>query len=92
MEAWQSVLISLALVCAFLAGSYVAYENGMFDPLIEQFGVMMFKTKAKAERAKYQAQGMKAGEDFLDSQLKGNQQAEEAKSGEGLVGGLKKQL
>lgn len=38
MEAWQSILVSLVIVCSILAGSYVAYEQGMFDPLIEKFG------------------------------------------------------
>jgi hypothetical protein len=27
---------------------------------------MVFKAKAEAEREKYQAQGLKAGEDFVD--------------------------
>ena len=38
MEAWQSVLVSLVIVCTILAGGYVAYEQGMFDPLIEKIG------------------------------------------------------
>lgn len=38
MEAWQSLLFSLAVVCAIIAGSYVAYEQGMLDPIIEKFG------------------------------------------------------
>lgn len=81
----QSVLISLVVVCVCIAAGYVAYEQGMLDPIIEQvgyvsrcrvptfqeltffaFSVMMFKAKANAERQKYQAQGEKAGEDFLD--------------------------
>ncbi|KAI1849940.1 hypothetical protein JX265_012982 [Neoarthrinium moseri] len=92
MEAWQSILISLVIVCAVIAGSYTAYEKGLLDPIIEEIGVMMFKAKAKAEREKYQAQGMKAGEDFVDSQLKGNKQAVDVISGQGPIGGLKKQL
>jgi hypothetical protein len=38
MEAWQSVLVSLIIVCTVLTGSYIAYEQGMFDPLIEKIG------------------------------------------------------
>lgn len=38
MEAWSSVLVSLIIVCTILAGGYVGYEQGMFDPLIEKFG------------------------------------------------------
>jgi hypothetical protein len=30
---------------------------------------MMFKAKAEAEKEKYQAQGLKAGEDFVDGKL-----------------------
>ncbi|KAI0158906.1 hypothetical protein BJ166DRAFT_317891 [Pestalotiopsis sp. NC0098] len=92
MEAWQSILVSLVIVCSILAGSYVAYEQGMFDPLIEKFGVMIFKAKAEAEKEKYEAEGLQAGEDFLDSQLKGNKQAREVISGVGPIGGLKKEL
>ncbi|KAK9422492.1 hypothetical protein SUNI508_04848 [Seiridium unicorne] len=92
MEAWQSILVSLVVVSILVAGSFVAYEQGLFDPLIEKVGVMMFKAKAEAEKEKYQAQGLKAGEDFVDSQLKGNKQAEDVISGKGLVGGLKKDL
>ncbi|KAF2997273.1 hypothetical protein G7054_g13098 [Neopestalotiopsis clavispora] len=92
MEAWSSVLVSLIIVCTILAGGYVGYEQGMFDPLIEKFGVMMFKAKAEAEKEKYQAQGLKAGEDFVDGQLKGNKQARDVISGVGPIGGLKKEL
>ncbi|KAK6065849.1 hypothetical protein SCUP234_02651 [Seiridium cupressi] len=92
MEAWQSILVSLVIVSILVAGSFVAYEQGLFDPLIEKVGVLMFKAKAEAEKEKYQAQGLKAGEDFVDSQLKGNKQAEDVISGKGLVGGLKKDL
>jgi hypothetical protein len=38
MEAWQSILVSLVIVCALVAGSYIAYEQGMLDPLIEKIG------------------------------------------------------
>ncbi|KAK9771328.1 hypothetical protein AB5N19_11306 [Seiridium cardinale] len=92
MEAWLSILVSLVMVSILVAGSFVAYEQGLFDPLIEKVGVMMFKAKAEAEKEKYQAQGLKAGEDFVDSQLKGNKQAEDVISGKGLIGGLKKDL
>ncbi|KAH6659764.1 hypothetical protein BKA67DRAFT_652980 [Truncatella angustata] len=88
MEAWQSVLVSLAIVCIIIASSYVAYEQGMFDPLIEKLGVMVFKAKAEAEAQKYRAQG----EDFAGSQLKGNKQAQDVVSGIGSIGGLKKEL
>ncbi|KAK2040282.1 hypothetical protein LZ31DRAFT_557975 [Colletotrichum somersetense] len=52
----------------------------------------MFKAKAEAEKKKMQAQGMKAGQDFVDGQLKGNKQAADVADGIGSVGGLKKQL
>ncbi|ORY63152.1 uncharacterized protein BCR38DRAFT_344704 [Pseudomassariella vexata] len=88
VEAWQTVLVSLLVICALIGGSYVAYEQGMLDPLIEKLGVMMFKAKAKAEQEKMEAQG----KDYMDSQLKGNKQASEVLSGDGPIGSLKKQL
>ncbi|WYZ45403.1 hypothetical protein EsH8_VIII_000719 [Colletotrichum jinshuiense] len=88
----QSLLISLAIVVAVFAGSFFAYQQGMLDPIIEQVGIMLFKAKAEAEKKKLQAQGMKAGQDFVDDQLKGNKQAADVADGIGSFGGLKKQL
>ncbi|KAJ0348733.1 hypothetical protein KNSL1_005321 [Colletotrichum chrysophilum] len=62
----QSLLISLAIIVAVFAGGFFAYQQGMLDPIIEQIGVMMFKAKAEAEKKKLQAQGQKAGQDFVD--------------------------
>jgi len=62
----QSILISLLVVLSVIAGAYWAYQEGYADPLIEQVGVYLFKAKAMAEKKKLQAQGMKAGEDFVD--------------------------
>lgn len=50
----------------------------------------LFKAKAMAEKKRLQAQGMKAGQDFVDSQLAGAQQADQVKAGVGAIGGLKK--
>ncbi|KAK1699711.1 hypothetical protein BDP55DRAFT_723362 [Colletotrichum godetiae] len=88
----NSLIISLAIVLAVLVGGTFAYQQGMLDPIIEQVGIMMFKAKAEAEKKKMQAQGMKAGQDFVDDQLKGNKQAADVADGIGSIGGLKKQL
>ncbi|KZL65353.1 hypothetical protein CI238_11207 [Colletotrichum incanum] len=88
----QSLIISLAIVVAVFVGGFFAYQQGMLDPVIEQIGIMMFKAKAEAEKKKMQAQGMKAGQDFVDGQLKGNKQAADVADGIGSFGGLKKQL
>ncbi|CAI0653680.1 unnamed protein product [Colletotrichum noveboracense] len=88
----QSLLISLAIIVAVFAGGFFAYQQGMLDPIIEQIGVMMFKAKAEAEKKKLQAQGQKAGQDFVDDQPKGNKQAADVADGIGSFGGLKKQL
>ncbi|KAJ5010551.1 hypothetical protein K4K57_007037 [Colletotrichum sp. SAR 10_99] len=88
----QSLLISLAIIVAVFAGGFFAYQQGMLDPIIEQIGVMMFKAKAEAEKKKLQAQGQKAGQDFVDDQLKGNKQAADVADGIGSFSGLKKQL
>ncbi|KAK1641163.1 hypothetical protein BDP81DRAFT_390450 [Colletotrichum phormii] len=88
----NSLIISLAIVLAVLVGGTFAYRQGMLDPIIEQVGIMMFKAKAEAEKKKMQAQGMKAGQDFVDDQLKGNKQAADVADGIGSFGGLKKQL
>lgn len=94
--ATSSILVSLVIVIAALAlaaaGSAYAYNQGYFDPLIERVGVFLFRAKASAEAKELQARGMKAGEDFVSSQLKGNQQAEDVKKGLGSIGNLKKQL
>ncbi|KAH8911464.1 hypothetical protein BR93DRAFT_934923 [Coniochaeta sp. PMI_546] len=87
-----SILTSLLIVLALTAGGYFAYQQGYLDPLIEKVGVLVFKAKAVAEAKEMQAKGMKAGEDFVGSQLKGNEQAEEVKEGLGSIGGLKKNL
>ncbi|EFQ27621.1 hypothetical protein CGRA01v4_03013 [Colletotrichum graminicola] len=88
----QSLIISLAVVVAVFLAGFFAYQQGMLDPVIEQIGIMLFKAKAEAEKKKMQAQGMKAGQDFVDGQLKGNKQAADVADGIGSVGGLKKQL
>jgi len=62
----QSFLISLLVVLSIIGGAYWAYQQGYADPLIEQIGVYLFKAKAMAEKKRLQAQGMKAGEDFVD--------------------------
>ncbi|GKT48527.1 uncharacterized protein ColSpa_08708 [Colletotrichum spaethianum] len=64
----QSLLISLAIVVAVFVGGFFAYQQGMLDPVIEQIGIMVFKAKAEAEKKKRQAQGMKAGQDFVDGE------------------------
>ncbi|KAJ9154970.1 hypothetical protein NKR23_g2158 [Pleurostoma richardsiae] len=92
METTYSVLISLLTVVLVFAGAWFAYEQGYLDPVIEKIGVYMMKAKAKAEQKKLQAQGLKEGEDFVDSQLKGNQQAAQLQEGIGGLGGLKKNL
>ncbi|OLN95632.1 hypothetical protein CCHL11_04890 [Colletotrichum chlorophyti] len=88
----QSLLISLAILVAVFAGGFFAYQQGMLDPIVEQIGVLIFKAKAEAEKKKLQAQGQKAGKDFVDDQLKGNKQAADVADGIGSFGGLKKQL
>lgn len=61
-----SLLSSLILVLALAAGGYFAYQQGYLDPLIEKVGVVVFRAKAAAEEKELQAEGMKAGEDFVD--------------------------
>ncbi|KAK7738644.1 hypothetical protein SLS63_001981 [Diaporthe eres] len=92
MESTYQLAISLLTVILVLAGSYFAYDQGYMDPLIEKFGVFMMKAKAEAEAKEMQAQGLKRGEDFVDSELKGNKQAQDIKAGVGSLGGLKKSL
>ncbi|OIW28378.1 hypothetical protein CONLIGDRAFT_632645 [Coniochaeta ligniaria NRRL 30616] len=87
-----SILTSILIALALTAGGHFAYQQGYLDPLIEKVGVLVFKAKAVAEAKEMQAKGMKAGEDFVGSQLKGNEQADEVKQGLGSIGGLKKDL
>ncbi|KUI55093.1 hypothetical protein VP1G_10719 [Cytospora mali] len=54
--------------------------------------VYVMKAKAEAEAKQMQVQGLKRGEDFADSELKGNKQAGELQEGIGSLGGLKKSL
>jgi hypothetical protein len=61
----QSLLVSFAIVLGIVIGIYFAYNAGLLDPVIEKIGVYLFKAKAMAEKKKLQAQGMKAGEDFV---------------------------
>jgi hypothetical protein len=60
-----SLLASLVIVVAIIAGTAWAYNEGYLDPVIEKIGVYLFRAKAMAEAKKMQAQGMKAGEDFV---------------------------
>ncbi|KAB5577866.1 hypothetical protein GE09DRAFT_533904 [Coniochaeta sp. 2T2.1] len=87
-----SLLTTLLTLLLLGAGGYFAYQQGYLDPLIEKAGVLVFKAKAVAEAKEMQAEGLKAGEDFVGSQLKGNQQADQVKEGLGGIGGLKKEL
>ncbi|KDN67896.1 hypothetical protein CSUB01_08103 [Colletotrichum sublineola] len=88
----KSLIVSLAVVVVVFIAGFFAYQQGMLDPVIEQIGIILFKAKAEAEKKKMQAQGMKAGQDFVDGQLKGNKQAADVADGVGSFGGLKKQL
>jgi hypothetical protein len=62
----KGLLISLAVIVAVFVGAFFAYQSGILDPVIEKIGIYLFKAKAMAEKKKLQAQGMKAGEDFMD--------------------------
>ncbi|KAK7748820.1 hypothetical protein SLS53_000844 [Cytospora paraplurivora] len=90
MENTYQLIASLVMVILAVAASWVAYDQGFLDPLIEKVGVYVLKAKGEAEAKELQAQGLKRGEDFFDSELKGNKQASEVKSGVGSLGGLKK--
>ncbi|ROW09460.1 hypothetical protein VMCG_02229 [Cytospora schulzeri] len=92
MENIYQILVSLIAVVIVMAASWFAYDQGYMDPLIEKFGVYVMKAEAEAEAKKLQAQGLKRGEDFADSELKGNKQADDIKKGFGSLGGLKKEL
>jgi hypothetical protein len=74
----QAFLFSLLFVVAVSALLYFTYSAGMLDPIIGRITVYMFKGKALAEQKKLQAQGLKAGKDFVPSDLPGNQQAKQA--------------
>ncbi|KUI68813.1 hypothetical protein VM1G_04236 [Cytospora mali] len=92
MENIYQILVSLITVVIVMAASWFAYDQGYMDPLIEKFGVYVMKAKAEAEAKQMQVQGLKRGEDFADSELKGNKQAGELQEGIGSMGGLKKSL
>ncbi|KAL1887583.1 hypothetical protein Sste5346_010137 [Sporothrix stenoceras] len=81
-------LYFVAFLVTVLA-SVVAYEQGYADPLIDKFGVYLFKAKAKAEEKELEAEGLGAGKDSLKDQLEGSQQAEDVQLGLGWVGALK---
>ncbi|TLS31144.1 hypothetical protein PpBr36_02978 [Pyricularia pennisetigena] len=87
----EALVICLLFIIA-MATLYYAYQQGYLDPYIEQVGTYLFKAKAMAEKKRLQAQGMKAGQDFVDSQLAGAQQADQVKAGVGAIGGLKKRF
>ncbi|KAJ4389691.1 hypothetical protein N0V93_007163 [Gnomoniopsis smithogilvyi] len=92
MESTYQIFVYLLTVVVLMAATWYAYNEGYADPLIEKMGVFLMKAKAEAEAKEMQAEGMKRGEDFLDSELKGNQQASDIKAGVGSLGGLKKSL
>ncbi|KAL8285504.1 hypothetical protein RB597_002527 [Gaeumannomyces tritici] len=110
IQSEQSTILAALVACLgfalTLAGALYAYNEGYLDPCIQKIGVYLFKAKAMAEKKKLQAQGQKAGRDFVDSkndciarwlllfsaQLDGAQQADQVKAGLGSVGGLKKNL
>lgn len=66
VSAIQTTGIVTAVLAVFLAATYAAYQAGYLDPVIERLGVYFFKVKAEAEKKKLQAQGLKAGEDFVE--------------------------
>ncbi|KAH8601625.1 hypothetical protein B0O99DRAFT_680752 [Bisporella sp. PMI_857] len=83
----STYLIVSAVIAIIAVALGVAYTTGAADPLIEKIGIFFFKAKAEAEAKKLQAQGLKEGEDFLKSDLKGNQQADQVKERLGNLGG-----
>jgi len=85
----NKVLIYSAALAVFIVAVTVAYMTGLLDPVIKETAFYFMKTKAKAEEKKLEAQGLKEGEDFLKSDLKGNQQANDIKENFGNLGGLK---
>ncbi|CAK7206451.1 hypothetical protein SEUCBS139899_009246 [Sporothrix eucalyptigena] len=86
----SSLFLYAVAFLATIVATLFAYEQGYLDPLIEKFGVYLFKAKAKAEEKELEAEGLNAGEDFLKGQLKGSKQAEDVQLGIGSIGGLKK--
>lgn len=58
------IAVVIAIIAVALGG---AYTQGYLDPVIEKIGIFLFKAKAEAEKKKLQAEGLKEGEDFLDS-------------------------
>ncbi|KAJ8058982.1 hypothetical protein OCU04_011964 [Sclerotinia nivalis] len=81
------VLATFTTIAVLIGG---AYAMGLLDEYIEKMGVFAFKVKAKAEAKKMGLQGLQEGTDFVASDLKGNQQAQNVKEGKGPIGGLKK--
>ncbi|KAF5867941.1 uncharacterized protein Bfra_007136 [Botrytis fragariae] len=80
------VLATITTIVVLVGG---AYAMGLLDDYIEELGVFAFKFKAKAEAKKMGLQGLQEGTDFLASDLKGNQQAQNVREGKGPIGGLK---
>ncbi|KAF7942512.1 hypothetical protein BELL_0998g00020 [Botrytis elliptica] len=80
------VLATITTIVVLVGG---AYAMGLLDDYIEELGVFAFKFKAKAEAKKLGLQGLQEGTDFLASDLKGNQQAQNVREGKGPIGGLK---
>ncbi|ESZ95426.1 hypothetical protein SBOR_4167 [Sclerotinia borealis F-4128] len=85
----NTVLIVLATITTIVVLIGGAYAMGVLDDYIEDLGVFAFKFKAKAEAKKMGLQGLQEGTDFLASDLKGNQQAQNVREGKGPIGGLK---
>ncbi|PBP28433.1 hypothetical protein BUE80_DR000498 [Diplocarpon rosae] len=88
-----STYIIISAIVAFIAAALgAAYTAGALDPVIKEIGIFFFKAKAEAEKKKWQAQGMKEGEDFVSDNLTGNEQANKVANSFGDIGGLKKAL
>lgn len=62
-----TILLLSIVVAAIAAGLGGAYMAGMLDDVIEKIAMYLFKAKAKAEKKKLEAQGLKEGQDFLES-------------------------
>jgi hypothetical protein len=62
-----STVIIISIITAVVAIALGAtYQFGLLDSVIEVAGVYLFKAKAKAEKKKLQAQGLKEGQDFFE--------------------------
>ncbi|KAF7896764.1 uncharacterized protein EAF01_009167 [Botrytis porri] len=85
-ETLYVVLATITTIVILVGG---AYAMGLLDDYIEDLGVFAFKFKAKAEAKKMGLQEVQEGTDFLASDLKGNQQAQNVREGKGPIGGLK---